>query len=1167
MTLKHFIERPVLASVISIVIVIGGLIGLVTLPVEQYPDIAPPTVMVHASYPGASAETIQKSVIVPLEQAVNGVEDMTYMTSSAAVGSASVTIYFRQGINADMAAVNVQNRVSRATGQLPSEVTQIGVTTMKRQTSMIKIFSLYSPDDTYDETFLSNYLKINIEPRILRIAGVGEAFTFGADYSMRIWLKPDVMAQYKLVPSDVTAALAEQNIESATGTLGENSDNAFQYTMKYRGRYQTPEEFGEIVLVAQDDGTILRLKDVADIELGSESYAYKGYTNGHPGVSTMVFQTAGSNATQVVNEIDALLAEIEAELPKGVAIAHLQSVNDFLYASINEVIKTLIEAILLVVLVVYVFLQDIRSTLIPTVSIIVSLVGTFAFLSVAGFSINLLTLFALVLAIGTVVDDAIIVVEAVQARFDVGYKSSYMATIDAMSGITSAIITSTLVFMAVFIPVSMMGGTSGVFYTQFGITMAVAVGISALNALTLSPALCALILKPYLDENGEMRDNFAARFRKAFNSGFSTLINKYKHGVLLFIKHKWLMWSTLGLAFAALILLMNSTKTGLVPDEDQGTIMVNVTTAPGTSLAETHVVMEQVADRIQAIPQIRDFMQVAGYGMIAGQGSSYGMCIIKLKDWEERPDKADAVNAVIGQIYGRTADIKDAQIFAVAPPMISGYGTSTGFSMHLQDKSDGSLTDFYNIYLQFIGALNQRPEIERAYSTFNINFPQYVVSIDAAKAKRAGISPSTILSTLSGYYGGQYVSNVNRFSKMYYVTIQSDPKYRLNTESLNNVFVRTNGGEMAPLGEFVDLQRVYSSEVLNRFNMYSSIAVNGTAADGYSSGDAIKAIQETAAQVLPKGYGYDFDGITRENVNRFSKMYYVTIQSDPKYRLNTESLNNVFVRTNGGEMAPLGEFVDLQRVYSSEVLNRFNMYSSIAVNGTAADGYSSGDAIKAIQETAAQVLPKGYGYDFDGITREEAQTGSNTTIIFGICILLIYLILSALYESFLLPFAVILSVPCGLLGSFLFAKMLGLENNIYLQTGIIMLIGLLSKTAILITEYASDRRRAGMTLTQAAVSAAKVRLRPILMTVLTCVFGMIPLVLSHGVGANGNMTLGSGVVGGMIVGTLALLFLVPTLFIAFQTLQEKVKPIEFDPDPQWAVQAELEECKNEKEEE
>ena len=1061
MTLKHFIERPVLASVISIVIVIAGLIGLATLPIEQYPDIAPPTVMVHASYPGASAETIQNSVVVPLEEAINGVEDMTYITSSAAAGSASISIYFRQGTNPDMAAVNVQNKVSTATGQLPSEVTQIGVTTMKRQTSMVKIFSLYSPDDSYDETFLANYSKINIEPRILRIQGVGEAFTLGADYSMRVWLKPDVMAQYKLIPSDVTAALAEQNIESATGKLGENSENTFEYTMKYRGRIQTPEEFGQVVIRSDADGNVLRLKDIADIKLGSESYAYKGYTNGHPGVSSMIFQTAGSNATQVVNDINALLDEVEAELPKGVAIAHLQSVNDFLYASMKEVVKTLFEAILLVILVVYVFLQDIRSTLVPTVSILVALIGTFAFLSVAGFSINLLTLFALVLAIGTVVDDAIIVVEAVQARFDAGYKSSYMATIDAMSGITSAIVTSTLVFMAVFIPVAMMGGTSGVFYTQFGITMAVAVGISAINALTLSPALCALILKPYLDANGEMKDNFAARFRKAFNAAFNTMIAKYKHGVMLFIKRKWLMWATLGLAFVALVILMNTTKTGLVPDEDQGTIMVNVTTAPGSSLAETDKVMKEVAGRIQGIPQIRDFMQVAGYGMIAGQGSSYGMCIIKLKDWDERPEKTDDVNAVINQIYGRTADIKDAQLFAVAPPMISGYGTSTGFSMHLQDKAGGELTDFYNVYLQFIAALNQRPEIARAYSTFNINFPQYMVDIDAAKAKRAGVSPNTILSTLSGYYGGQYVSNINRFSKMYYVTIQADPKYRLDTESLNNVFVRTESGEMAPLSQFVKLTRVYSSEVLNRFNLYNSIAVNGTAADGYSSGDAIKAIQEVAAEVLPHGYGYEFDGITRE----------------------------------------------------------------------------------------------------------EAQTGSNTIIIFGICILLIYLILSALYESFLLPFAVILAVPCGLMGSFLLAKIMGLENNIYLQTGIIMLIGLLSKTAILITEYAADRRRAGMSLTQAAVSAAKARLRPILMTVLTCVFGMIPLVLSHGVGANGNSTLGSGVVGGMIVGTLALLFLVPTLFIVFETLQEKLKPLEFDPDPQWAVRAELEEVKNEKEEE
>ena len=710
MTLRHFIERPVLASVISIVIVIAGLIGLATLPIEQYPDIAPPTVMVHASYPGASAETIQKSVIVPLEEAINGVEDMIYIQSSATnAGSASVTVYFKQGTDADMATVNVQNRVATATGSLPAEVTRIGVTTMKRQTSMLRVFALNSPDDSYDEVFLANYMNINIKPRIQRIQGVGEFMALGADYAMRIWLRPDVMAQYGLVPSDVTYALSEQNIESAVGQLGENSDNAFQYTMKYRGRRMTPEEFGNIVIRSTPDGQVLRLSEIADIELGGESYAYKGYANGHPGIAAMVFQTAGSNATQVVEDIEDLLDEIRAELPKGIEIVSLQNVNDFLYASINEVVKTLFEAIILVVLVVYVFLQDIRSTLIPTVSILVALIGTFAFLSVAGFSINLLTLFALVLAIGTVVDDAIIVVEAVQARFDAGYKSSYMATIDAMSGITSAIVTSTLVFMAVFIPVAMMGGTSGVFYTQFGLTMAVAVGISALNALTLSPALCAIIMKPYMDENGEMRDNFAARFRKAFNTAFSAIVGKYKHGVMFFIKHKWLMWATLGLSFAALVVLMNSTKTGLVPDEDQGTVMVNVTTAPGTSLAETDKVMQEVGRRLQGIPQVRDFNQVAGYGMIAGQGNSYGMCIVKLKNWEDRPDKQDAVDAVIGQIYARTADIKNAQVFAVAPPMISGYGTSTGFNMFLQDRTGGDIRDFYNVYLRFVGALNQRP--------------------------------------------------------------------------------------------------------------------------------------------------------------------------------------------------------------------------------------------------------------------------------------------------------------------------------------------------------------------------------------------------------------------------------------------------------------------------
>ncbi len=1061
MTLKHFIERPVLATVISVVIVIAGIVGLANLPIEQYPDIAPPTVMVRASYPGASAETIQKSVIVPLEEAVNGVEGMTYITSNATnSGSGSLSIYFEQGVDPDMAAVNVQNRVATATGSLPAEVTRIGVTTMKRQTSMLKIFTLTSPDDTYDETFIANYLNINVKPRLQRISGVGEFFALGADYSMRIWMDPEKMAQYRMVPGDITAALAEQNIESAAGTLGENSDRTFQYTMRYRGRLMTPEEFGEIVIRADADGSVLRLKDVAKVELGSESYAYRGYTNGHPGITAMVFQTAGSNATQVVEDVDALLEELSKELPKGLEFVHLMSVNDYLYASISNVLRTLLEAIILVVLVVYFFLQDFRSTLIPTISIVVALVGTFFFLWIADFSINLLTLFALVLAIGTVVDDAIIVVEAVQARFDVGYRSSYMATVDAMSGITSAIVTSTLVFMAVFVPVTAMGGTSGIFYTQFGITMAVAVGLSAVNALTLSPALCAILLKPYMDENGEERNNFAARFRKAFNAGFTVLVNKYKFGVMLFIKHRWLTWSTLGVAIAALVLLMNNTKTGLVPNEDQGTIMVNISTAPGTSLGETNKIVNEVASRVKDIPQIANYNQVSGYGLIGGQGPSFGMMIVKLKDWDERTDKADAVEAVVGQIFARTADIKNAQVFAVVPPMITGYGTSNGIEMYLQDRAGGSVTDFFNVYLRYIAALNQRPEIKQAYSTFNINFPQYIVDVDAAQAKRAGISPTEILSTMAGYYGGQYVSNINRFAKVYRVMLQADPKYRLDTESLNNTYIRING-----------------------------------------------------------------------------------------------------------EMAPLSQFVKLTKVYGPESLDRFNLFGSIKISGTVADGYSNGDAIRAVREVADQMLPKGYGYEFGGITREESQTTNNTAIIFGICILLVYLILSALYESFIIPFAVILSVPCGLMGSFLFAKWGGLENNIYLQTGLIMLIGLLAKTAILLTEYAADRRRAGMSLTAAAVSAAKVRLRPILMTVLTMVFGMIPLVIAHGVGANGNRTLGTGVVGGMIIGTLALLFLVPTLFIAFQSLQEKLRPVQVDNHPDWSVQAALEDPDNKIEDE
>ena len=1052
MNLRTFIERPVLSAVISITIVVVGIIGLFSLPVEQYPDIAPPTIMVSTTYYGASAETLQKSVIAPLEEAINGVEDMTYMTSSATnSGSVSITVYFKQGTDPDMAAVNVQNRVSRATGQLPAEVTQVGVTTSKRQTSILQMFSLYSPDDSYDENFLSNYISINLKPQILRISGVGDLMIMGGEYSMRVWMKPDVMAQYKLIPSDITGVLAEQNIESATGSFGENSDETYQYTMKYTGRLITPEEFGDIVIRSTDNGEVLKLKDVADIQLGQDSYAYHGGMDGHPGVSCMVFQTAGSNATEVNQNIDKLLEEASKDLPKGVELTQMMSSNDFLFASIHEVVKTLIEAIILVILVVYVFLQDFRSTLIPLVGIVVSLVGTFAFMAIAGFSINLLTLFALVLVIGTVVDDAIIVVEAVQARFDVGYRSSYMASIDAMKGISNAVITSSLVFMAVFIPVSFMGGTSGTFYTQFGLTMAVAVGISAINALTLSPALCALLLKPYINEDGTQKNNFAARFRKAFNSAFDVMVDKYKTIVLFFIKRRWLTWLLLACSVVLLVLLMNNTKTSLVPDEDQGVIFVNVSTAAGSSLTTTDKVMERIEKRLMEIPQLKHVQKVAGYGLLAGQGSSFGMLILKLKPWDERPGDEDNVQSVIGQVYARTADIKDASVFAISPGMIPGYGMGNALELHMQDKMGGDMNEFFTTTQQYLGALNQRPEISMAYSTFDVRYPQWTVEVDAAKCKRAGITPDAVLSTLSGYYGGQYVSNFNRFSKVYRVMIQADPVFRLDETSLDNAFVRMSNGEMAPLSQFVTLTRSYGAESLSRFNMYNSISVNA----------------------MP------------------------------------------------------------------------------------ADGYSTGDAIKAVQETAEQSLPKGYGYDYGGITREENQQSGTTIIIFGICFLMIYLILSALYESFIIPFAVLLSVPCGLMGSFLFAWMFGLENNIYLQTGLIMLIGLLAKTAILLTEYAAERRKAGMGLIASAVSAAKARLRPILMTALTMIFGLFPLMMSSGVGANGNRSLGTGVVGGMTIGTLALLFIVPTLFIAFQWLQERLRPVQSRPTHDWQIEEEI----------
>lgn len=1037
MKLRTFIDRPILACVISVLILMLGLISLFNLPKEQYPDIAPPTVMVSTSYTGANAETVQKSVIVPLEEAINGVENMTYMTSTSTNnGSGSITVYFKQGTDPDMATINTKNRVSEAEGLLPAEVTKVGVTVEKRQNSTLKILTLYSPDNSYDQTFINNYFKINIEPRLSRITGVGNVNVMGGDYAMRIWLNPQVMAQYSLVPDDVISALGDQNVEAATGTLGEDSENTYQYTLKYRGRYETSEEFGNIVIKSLANGEVLRLKDIAKVELGAQSYAYNSEINGHPGATCMISQTAGSNANEIIQEIDKLTEEISKELPKGLVLSDLMSTKDFLDASIHEVVKTLIEAILLVILVVYVFLQSVRSTIIPAVSIIVSLIGTFAFLYLAGFSLNLLTLFALVLVIGTVVDDAIVVVEAVQAKFDEGERSPYKATTGAMDGIAAAIVTTSLVFMAVFIPSSFMGGTSGTFYMQFGLTMAVAVGISAINALTLSPALCALIMTPHIDTTTGQKLSFSTRFHHAFEASFNRLILRYKNGVKWFFRRKWVVGTALVASMALLAVLMKTTKTGLVPDEDMGCIFMNVTTPPGSSLSQTIKAMSEVENSIKDIPQIMSYSNVSGYSMMGGQAPSGGMLIIRLKPWEERPEKKDEINAVIAEIYKRTANIKSAKLFVFAQPTIMGYGMGSGFELYVQDRAGGDINTLQKYTTDFIAALNQRPEIQMAYTSFDTKFPQYTVEVDAARCQRAGITTTDVLSVLSGFIGGNYSSNLNRFSKLYRVMVQADKVYRLDKDALNNMFVRTSSGEMAPIGQFVTLTKVYGTETLTRFNLYNSIQVNG----------------------LP------------------------------------------------------------------------------------ADGYSTGEAIAAIEEVAKQTLPVGYGYEFGGITREEAGSGSNTIIIFAICIIFVFLILCALYESIFVPLAVMLSVPFGLMGSFLFAKMWGLENNIYMQTGLIMLIGLLAKTAILLTEYASARRRQGMTIAQAAVSAAGVRLRPILMTALTMIIGLLPLVFASGAGANGNISLGVGTVGGMIVGTLALLFVVPTLFIVFQTLQEKLMP-------------------------
>lgn len=1035
MTVKTFIDRPVLAGVISVLIVILGILGLTQLPIEQFPNIAPPTVRVSATYTGANAETVLKSVIVPLEESLNGVEDMMYMTSTATnTGTATITIYFRQGTDADMAVVNVQNRVASAQGLLPAEVTKSGVTVRKRQNSTLKSITLYSPDDSFDSKFLTNYMKINIEPRISRIAGVGEVNIFSAEYAMRIWLDPSRMSQYGLVPADVNKVLADQNIESPTGTLGAESNTTFQYVLKYRGRYENVEEYENLVVRALPDGSVLRLKDIATVELGAVNYAMLSQTSGHPGANAMIAQTAGSNANEVIMEIDRTLDEIRHNLPSGMILTDIQSTKNFLDASINKVIETLVIALILVILIVYLFLHDWRATLIPSVSIIVSLVGTFAFIYAVGFTLNMLTLFAIVLVIGTVVDDAVVVVEAVQSKFEAGEKDPYQATVSAMGGLSAALITTTIVFMAVFIPVCFMGGTSGTFYKQFGLTMAVAVGISLINAMTLCPALSALLMRP---GNSDMtKASYLKRFHYAFDKSFNTVVGQYRTGIMFLFRRKWIVSGLLVLSIGGLWWLMSTTKTGLVPQEDMGTISLNVQAAPGSSLAETDSIMDKVEDAIKDIPEISIYSRVSGKNARHDQSSSAGSFNIRLKDWGERKGAGQDINSVIKEIYKRTSDIPSAQIRASQSPMISGYGTGSGFELYVQDRKGVTTDELLRVTRAFLDSLNSRPEISRAYTTFDTKYPQYMVEVDAVRCLRSDVSPSDVLSTLSGYVGGSYSSNLNRFTKLYRVMVQASPDARLDTESLRHIFVRTSGGEMAP--------------ILN--------------------------------------------------------------------------------------------FIKLTRVYGSESLSRFNLFPSISVFGEQGEGYSSGEAIAAIKETASKCLPEGFGYEFGGMSREESSSGNTTILVFSICLAFIYLILCALYESLTIPFAVIAAVPFGVAGCFLFARWWGLENNIYMQIGLIMLIGLLAKTAILLTEYATARRKEGMSLTASAISAAKARFRPIIMTSATMVFGMLPLMFASGVGANGNVSVGVGTVGGLLFGTVALLFVVPVLFVPLQYLHEKIRP-------------------------
>ena len=1051
MKLDRFINRPVLSTVISILIVILGILGLISLPISQYPDIAPPTVRVSTTYQGANAQTVLNSVIAPLEEQINGVENMMYMTSTATnTGDASIEVYFKQGTNPDMAAVNVQNRVAKAQGFLPAEVTKVGVITSKRQTSMLLVFSLYSSDGKYDSEFLENYAKINVVPQVQRVPGVGDVMVMGSDYSMRIWLKPEIMAQYHLMPTDISTALAEQNIEAAPGSLGERGNQTFQYTLKYKGRLQSQEEFENIVIRATPEGEILRLKDVANIELGRLSYGLSNKTNGYPSVTAIIYQTAGSNATQIIQDCEALLKNAEKTMPPGIKVNISQNANDFLFASIHEVLKTLIEAFILVFIVVYIFLQDLRSTLIPAIAIPVALIGTFFILYIIGFSINLLTLCAMVLAIAIVVDDAIVVVEGVHAKLDQGYKSARLASIDAMNELGGAIVSITLVMMSVFIPVSFMSGTSGVFYRQFGLTMAIAIGLSAVNALTLTPALCAILLKPH-DPEERKKSTFVSCFHMAFNVYYDRILKKYKKGTLNFIHKPWLTIGSVVVGVVLLLFFMKMTPTGLVPNEDTGTIMAVVDLPPGTSQDRTEQILMQVDSLLASDPAIESRTMITGYSLMAGQGPGYGSFFCKMKNWDDRTieQRSDFVS---GMLYLKARKvIKDARVLLFAPPMIPGYSVSNGFELNLQDKTGGSLDKFYEVAQNFTAKLTERPEIASAQTSFNPNFPQYMIDIDAAACKKAGLTPNAILTTLQGYYGGLYSSNFNRFGKLYRVMIQADPKSRTNLESLKSIKVR-NGDEMAPITQFMTIKKVYGPDNITRFNMFTSMKINGNPADGYSSGQAIQAMQEVAEQTLPTGFGYEFSGMTRE---------------------------------------------------------------------------------------------------------EQSSSGSTTAMIFILCFVFVYLLLSAQYESYILPLSVLLSVPFGLAGSFIFVHLMGLANNIvpilgaatnniYMQIALIMLIGLLAKNAILIVEFALDRRKMGMSITWAAVLGAGARLRPILMTSLAMVVGLLPMMFAFGVGANGNRALGASAVGGMLIGMICQIFVVPALFVIFQYLQEKIKPMEWE---------------------